>query len=171
MKIFLVGFMGCGKTTVGKYLAKKLNYIFIDLDLEITKTSGLSIQEFFSKFGEPEFRKIEHDVLLKYIRLDQNTVFATGGGMPCFNNNMDIMNQFGETVYLKRDLLTLELILQNSKKPRPLLINKENLFGEIEVMLDKRKVFYEQAKHIVKINGLLPKEKIVKMILNELNNF
>jgi len=100
MRIFLIGFMGSGKTTVGQKLARRLGYSFIDMDMQIEKESSMSINQIFKELGEDGFRRREHDLLLRIIRMD-NVVVSTGGGVPCFDNNMELINQNGMSIYLK----------------------------------------------------------------------
>ena len=94
--VFLVGFMGCGKTSWGRKLAAGLGYDFIDLDHVLEANTGITIAEYFSTHGEEEFRKLEAKIL-KETPYPQNTIVSTGGGMPCFFDNMDWMNAHGKT--------------------------------------------------------------------------
>jgi shikimate kinase len=92
--VYLIGFMGSGKTTVGRKLAKKLDHPFIDLDETIENRYRISIPTIFSKYDEKVFRKIEHETLKSLLHL-QNHVISTGGGTPCFFNNIDLINENG----------------------------------------------------------------------------
>jgi len=153
MRIFLIGFMGSGKTSFGKKLAKRLNLSFIDLDQQIEEKYKLSIPFIFEKFGEPVFRDLETSMLGSITEKD-NFVLSCGGGTPCFNSNIDIINNSGISIYLKMNERTLISRLQNSHKKRPLLDNLENeeLITEVHKLLQQREGFYNQAKHI--INGI-----------------
>jgi shikimate kinase len=104
--IFLIGFMGCGKTTLGRKLASRLDYEFIDLDDIFEEKVGMTITEYFSAFGEDAFRKLESEVL-KQTKYPENAVVSTGGGLPCFFDNMDWMNAHGKTIYIKLSPKTL----------------------------------------------------------------
>lgn len=148
--IFLTGFMGVGKTTIGKRLANHLSFDFIDTDHLIEEKIGCSISEYFKKFGESAFRKEEHAMLQEVIIQNKNTVISVGGGLPCFHNNMELMNQNGITVYLKRPPKELYQRLRQGKQNRPLLADKtdEELLDFIEKKLDEREVYYNQARII-----------------------
>ncbi|MGZ3814014.1 MAG: shikimate kinase, partial [Mucilaginibacter sp.] len=106
MKIFLIGFMGSGKTTLGRKLAGRTEYEFVDLDHKLEQQVELSIAEYFSFFGEDSFRKLESEVLKKTI-YPENVIISTGGGLPCFFDNMDWMKANGKVVYIKLTPKTL----------------------------------------------------------------
>lgn len=151
MKIFLIGFMGSGKTTLGKRLASKLRYQFVDIDKVIEASAGMSIAEYFAKFGEDAFRELE-TTTLKSLKLPDNTVIATGGGAPCFFDNLEWMNQEGTTVYLSLSPKALAQRLANAIDERPVL---KNLKGEeleqfIAERLKAREGFYKRAKLTIK---------------------
>jgi shikimate kinase len=146
MKIFLIGFMGSGKTTLGRKLAAKMGYEFIDLDHKLEQQVELSIAEYFSFFGETAFRKKESEVLKKTI-YPENAIVSTGGGLPCYFDNMDWMNAHGKTVYIKLSPKTLADRLESGKEERPLLQEKhgDELIVFIEQKLAERQNFYSQA--------------------------
>jgi shikimate kinase len=150
MKYFLVGFMGCGKTTWSRKLAAKLGYEFIDLDHVLEDKAGMSIAEYFSSFGEDAFRQLESDVL-KQTEYPENIVVSTGGGLPCFFDNMNWMNTNGKTLYIKLSPKTLADRLENSKTVRPVLQGKQGdeLVEFITGKLAEREGYYLQASHIV----------------------
>src|SRR5258708_25113313 len=100
MKIFIIGLPGSGKTTLGKQVAEKLNLPFIDLDLEIEKLEGKTVQEIFAKRKENYFRELESRTLKNFCSGKSDFVMATGGGAPGFFDNMDVMNNSGKTVFL-----------------------------------------------------------------------
>ena len=149
MKIFLIGFMGSGKTTLGRKLASRMNYEFIDLDHKLEQQAELSIAEYFSFFGEDSFRKLEADVLRK-TDYPENVIISTGGGLPCYFDNMDWMKANGKTVYLKLSPKTLAGRLESVKEERPLLQDKHGdaLIAFIEEKLADREGFYSQANII-----------------------
>jgi len=153
MKIFLIGFMGSGKTTLGRKLASKMGYEFIDLDHKLEQQVELSIAEYFSFFGEDAFRKLESEVLKKTI-YDENVVISTGGGLPCFFDNMEWMMANGKVVYIKLSPKTLADRLESGKEERPLLQDKHGdaLVTFIEQKLAEREAFYSQANIVA--NGL-----------------
>lgn len=153
MIIFLIGFMGSGKTTIGKRLSKKLKWEFIDIDNYIQHKHSLSIKEIFSEFGEDIFREWERDALHELFELS-NIIVATGGGTPCFFDNMNEMNKHGITIYLNMSAENLLRRLIDSKNERPLInkrSSKEEIRYKIDLLLNKRKLFYEQAR--VNIDG------------------
>ena len=92
MRIFLIGYMGCGKSTLGRKIASRIGLKFNDLDKSIEQEQNLSVSECFSKHGEKWFREVEHNILIETFQQD-NTIIATGGGTPCFFDNMDLMNE------------------------------------------------------------------------------
>lgn len=150
MRIFLIGFMGSGKTTLGKQLARKLGYRFIDQDDYIEETSGLTIAEYFSRNGEQAFRKYEHEALKNLLEFD-NVVISTGGGTPCFFNNIDIMNENGLAIYLRMKPEVLKSRLKHAQAERPLIKGKteEELLEFIKFKLTEREPFYLKAKHVI----------------------
>lgn len=151
MKIFIIGYMCSGKSTVGKRLARKLNYDFIDLDLYFEEKYHISVDDFFKKYGDDAFRKIETKLLNEILTKD-NIVISTGGGTPCFNENMNLMKNNGVSVYLKMHINSLKDRILNSKKQRPLLknISEDNIDDFLSDHLSKREVFYQQADFTVK---------------------
>lgn len=149
MKIFLIGYMGCGKSTKAKQLAHRLECPVIDLDAEIVTKTGKTIAEFFAEFGEQGFRDYESE-MLKNFDYPEQCVVATGGGLPCFFDNMDWMNANGETVYLRMEPAALVSRLHNRQK-RPLIkdLNDEQLLEFIKIKLQEREPFYMKANVIV----------------------
>lgn len=120
MNIYLIGFMGCGKSTVGKELARKLNMKFTDLDVQIEAALKKTVDQVFRQDGEAAFRLAESK-LLQSTCSEKNVVVATGGGTPCFHDNLKYMNQTGITVYIQMHSASLYRRLSMSKKKRPLL--------------------------------------------------
>ncbi|MGM0496669.1 MAG: shikimate kinase [Bacteroidota bacterium] len=147
MQIFLIGFMGSGKSTVGKKLANKLNYGFLDVDEMIQKGEDTAIEEIFQNMGEAYFRQLENKYLRSLPENSGNYVIATGGGLPCHDGNMEYMNQRGLTVYLKMNTGQLFYRLKHAKKSRPLLQNKteDEIVEYIKKKLGEREPFYNQA--------------------------
>ena len=117
-RVFLVGYMGVGKTTIGKILSKELDVEFIDLDKYIENRYRKTIQEIFSEKGEDKFRIIERE-MLREVSTFQNVLISTGGGTPCFFDNMEVMNRRGITVYVKASVEQLVSRLVASKNVRP----------------------------------------------------
>jgi shikimate kinase len=153
MKIFLIGFMGSGKTTFGRKLSKALDYEFIDLDKLIESKAEIGIAEYFEKFGEPAFRELEKSTL-QDTKFPDKAIISTGGGTPCFSGNMDWMNNHGITAYLSLPPQALADRLEKGQAERPLIkdLNKNELVGFITEKLASREKFYKKANFIV--NGL-----------------
>lgn len=147
--------MGSGKSTAGRKLASKLGFSFLDTDILFEEQYKISILNFFEKYSEEVFRKIEHNILKKAL-LSNNTVVSTGGGTPCFLNNMDLINKSSFSVYIKMHINSIENRLNNSQKPRPLLkeISQSNLRSFIEKQILEREEYYNQANLIIKGENL-----------------
>lgn len=144
--VVLIGFMGCGKSTLGKKLARQLGYHFLDSDEEIERISGQTVPALFEELGETHFRELETEYL-KSLQPGQGIVLSTGGGMPCFNNNMELIKKLGTSFYLKLSPHELASRLKIAKKSRPLAAgkNEEELYFYIKEMLNQRNEFYLQA--------------------------
>ncbi|WP_447766682.1 shikimate kinase [Sphingobacterium faecium] len=166
--IFLIGYMGSGKTTLAKKLASKLELPFIDTDDEIVKEVGMSITEYFQLHGEEKFRALEREHLQKIAQ--QKAIVSTGGGSPCFFDNMQWMNENGVSVYLQMSPKALfDRLSQSKLHKRPILIGKteEELFNFISEKLVEREPFYKQAHLIIdQINT--PVEDLVLLLKNYL---
>lgn len=153
--IYIIGFMGCGKTTTGRKLAADLDWNFIDLDRKIEEHTGKTIPEIFSLYGEEYFRLTESQVL-KSLGVEKNVVISTGGGTPCFGDNMDFMLDAGLTVYLKMTPAGLKERLSHSTGKRPLIagIPLEGLQDFIEQKLSSREKWYNRAEIHIETNDL-----------------
>ena len=167
-KIYLVGFMGAGKTTFGKVLASRMNYKFYDLDKEFEKKYKITVDLFFKKYGEKLFRELEYNLLLSTGNLE-NAVISTGGGTPCFYNSMDWIKKNGTSIYLNLPPKVLFDRLSNAKKKRPLVAEKNDgeLLVYIEEKLKEREPFYRKADLI--ISGISLSVDSVISIINRLN--
>jgi shikimate kinase len=162
--VFLIGFMGCGKTTLGRKLASRLGYMFMDLDHILEAQEGITIAEYFARHGEDAFRLLESEAL-KHTPYPEHAVISTGGGLPCFFDNMDWMNAHGKTVYIKLSPKTLASRLENEKEERPLLRQHhgEALVNFITDKLREREKFYNKANIIA--DGLsLTAEKVEQIL-------
>jgi len=148
--IFLTGFSGSGKSSKGAFLAKKYQKNFIDLDNYIVEKNNKTISEIFENEGEQEFRKLEHNAL-KEISALKNSIVATGGGTPCFFDNMTLMNKSGVTIFLKTSVETLFKRLVSDKKSRPLLAGKsdDEILEYIKKELKMREKFYNMAQYAI----------------------
>jgi shikimate kinase len=143
LKIFLLGYMGSGKTTVGRKLAGHMGYSFLDMDTEIEKQQGMTINQVFEKQGEAFFRSLEHELLLKIFNMD-NLVISTGGGVPCFGNNLELINKNGVSVYLRLTPEILTSRLRFSRKTRPLIneLPEDELLNFVHQQLEQRESWY-----------------------------
>ncbi len=145
--VFLIGYMGCGKSTLGRALQRHSGLDFIDLDSYIENRFHASISELFAARGEEGFRRIEAAMLDEVSQLS-DVVIACGGGTPCFFNNMDLMNQRGLTVWLTTPLPRLFERLQRNRSRRPILAGKsdEELMDFITAALREREPYYSRAQ-------------------------
>lgn len=144
--IILIGFMGCGKSTLGKKIAKKLSYEFVDMDELIEKAEKKTVSQIFEENGEEYFRLKEKELLQTFIGSNQK-IISTGGGAPCFINNMELINNLGVSIYIKLSPKALVSRLLNEKGKRPLIsqLSNEELLQFITDSLSKRELFYNQA--------------------------
>ena len=165
--IILIGYMGSGKSTLGKKIARKLNFEFLDTDSAIEEQEGMTIAAIFEQSGEAYFRDLEHNLLLSLKNKDK-IVIATGGGMPCFKGNMDLLNELGRTFYLKRSVNELLHRLVNAKRVRPLIAGKSpaKLADFIEQNLELRNPFYQKAKYVLERDQQTPEfiETVLKYL-------
>ncbi len=160
MKVYLIGFMASGKTTVGIELAKNLSYEFIDLDAYIENKYSKTIKQIFEFNGEDHFRILENEALREVSAIDGNVIIAAGGGTSCFYNSIDFMNKTGLTIYLKTEVSDLVARLISSKTERPLLWGKtqQELNDYILRVLDERKKYYEKAKITIESSSVNVKQ-------------
>lgn len=157
--IFLLGYMASGKTTIGKALAKDLQMNFIDLDEFIETKENKSVAQIFDSLGESEFRVLENKYLNELLTFS-NTIFALGGGTPCFYDNIKLINANGLSIYLKVSAIELQQRLQNDSSKRPLIHNlKDEEYMEfIQQQIGQRESFYLQAD-IISVDGDIDKIK------------
>lgn len=169
MKILLIGYMGSGKSTIGKRLAKELHMDFIDMDDWIEERAGQSIGQIFKDNGVDHFRLLETKTLTKLSK-KENLVIATGGGAPCFNNNIRRMLEMGKVIYLQSSPEKLANRLQSETDHRPILKGKNDkaLLKFIKEQLAERRKFYNQA-HLT-IRTCNPISQIVDRIIFRLKN-
>ena len=164
-RLFLIGYMCAGKTTIGTALAQQLGYRFIDLDQYIEQLEGKSVSAIFADKGEAYFRQLEKKALLDMF-LQEGVVVATGGGTPCQGNNMALMNQHGITVFLNPSLDELANRLAIGKQTRPLLKDKTDaemhLF--IEKMMQQRLPYYRQAHYTCNGNLTTGATEIINLL-------
>jgi len=161
VRIILIGYMGAGKTTIGKALAKELNVQFYDLDWYITSRMRKTVAQIFEERGEEGFREIEKNMLHEVAEFE-DVIISCGGGTPCFFDNIDYMNQQAPVVYLKVEPETLYMHLKMSKNDRPLLRGKsqEELITFIREQLKVREPFYTKARYTLDVTLMDDYEKI-----------
>lgn len=153
--IFLIGMPAVGKTHWGNKIATEYKIPFIDLDLYIAEQEKASISALFAMYGENGFREREQKYLGKLVSTTTvTTIFACGGGTPCFSDNMDVLKKSGTVIYLQSDIALLLNNLKNSDEKRPLLNNRGDLAVYLQDMLVKRKKFYEQAHYILSVKDV-----------------
>lgn len=155
-KIILLGYMGCGKSTIASRLSKITKIPYVDLDNNIEERTNLSINEIFKQRGEIYFRKLEHEIFVELVNSPQNMIIGLGGGTPCYANNHELLkgdNVF--SIYLNASIETLFGRLVYNKSKRPLLADKtdEELKEFIAQHLFERNFYYNQAKYKVSIDG------------------
>lgn len=151
MNIIIIGFMGCGKTTIGRKLAVRLGYRFIDTDHQIEREQNARVKEIFAEKGEIHFRGLETDLLKRLVRTN-NTVIATGGGILTTPGNMEIIRKIGVSIYLKACVDDIfERISRNTKRP---MLQTENPRKTVVTLLEKRECLYEQADRIINTESL-----------------
>ena len=155
MVIYLIGYMASGKSNLGQILAEKLGYAFVDIDYLFEERFRISVFDFFEKYDEKGFRKIEQS-LLKETSGWQNVVVATGGGTPCFFDNMHVIRESGISVYLHWEVHALLRRLRQVKRKRPLLrdIPAAELETRVASQLSQREFYYSQADCIVEAENL-----------------
>lgn len=161
-RVIIVGYMGAGKTTVGRALAKELGMRFYDLDWYIEGRMRKTVPQLFAERGEDGFRQVERTMLHEAAEFE-DIILSCGGGTPCFFDNMEYMNSRGDTVYLKASPEVLCAHLRMGKTRRPLLEGKtpEQLLGFVTEQLARREQYYMQARHVLDVNLLDNYEKII----------
>jgi len=163
-RIFLTGFMGSGKTTLGRFFAKEYGYSFIDLDHYIEGRYFKTINQIFEESGEEGFRLIEQKAL-KEVSEIEDVIIATGGGTPCFFDNMDYMNSCGLTIFINVSIPELTIRLEKAKSKRPLLKdkNKEEIGEYIKEKLQARLPYYQKSQLTIEGKDMYKKEDLAKM--------
>lgn len=163
-KIVLVGYMGSGKTTVGKLLSEKTGIPFFDLDEIIEINTQKTISELFLELGEIKFRKLEHETLNHFLATQIDFILSLGGGTPCYaNNHLQLQKEGITSIYLKASIEELFRRLMPEKSHRPLIseMNSEDFQEFIAKHLFERSYFYNQAKHVVSVEGKTKDEIVV----------
>ena len=165
IRIFLVGYMGAGKTTLGRALSREMQVSFIDLDWYIEERFHKTVRQLFEERGEDGFREIEKKMLHEVAEFE-NVIVATGGGTPCFFDNMDYMNACGDAVFLDVDKDVLFRRLRIAKQQRPLLAEKtdDELRAFIDMALEKRLPYYRKARYVISGNELEDRSQIKRTV-------
>lgn len=168
MNIFIIGYMASGKTTIGKALAKKINFQFIDLDQYIENKEERSVSDIFATRGEIYFRNIETKYLIELIDKDEKSIISLGGGTPCYGNNLELLLNANNalSVYLKASLVELVRRLYLDKDSRPLIAHlktEEALLEFVGKHLFERSNYYRQASRTIKID-----DKTIETIVEEI---
>lgn len=167
--LFLVGYMGCGKSTLGRKLARRLGVAFVDTDALVEEREGAAVADVFRYEGEEHFRQVEREVLEDVIASEDAAVVSTGGGLPVWGDNMQRMNEAGDTVYLRRSAEQIARRLSpygRQKRPRLRGLSDEELVGFMERDMAAREPFYTQARLIVDCTETSD-EELVERILRE----
>lgn len=154
-KIILLGYMGCGKSTIAKELSKKIEIPFVDLDEFIEKKVGTTIKSIFADKGEIHFRKLEHECFVELLNFTEPIIIGLGGGTPCYANNHELLKRDDVlSIYLKASIDTLVNRLSLNKSNRPLIANKndEEMKEFIATHLFERSYYYNQAQYKVAVD-------------------
>ena len=166
MNISFIGMMGSGKTTISKLLAEKLvSFSFVDTDALIVQKEGVSINEIFDKKGEPYFRSVETEIL-KLVLVADNQIISTGGGIVKSEENLSLLKEKSKVFYLSADVNTLfSRVKGNNERP---LLNSDDMYKKIELLLEQRKALYEKADFVIDTVDKTP-EQIVCEIIEKLS--
>lgn len=166
--LVLVGFMGCGKSTIGKLLAEQLEMPFIDSDALIETEQQMTVSEIFASKGEAAFREMERQFCANLSAMPA-TVIAVGGGLPCYFDNLEVLKANGKVIYINASLQTITKRLKQEREHRPLIqhLTDNELFPFVEEKLTERKDFYKKAD-IIMPNELDKPEKVIEKLLKAL---
>lgn len=162
-KIILLGYMGCGKSTIADSLSKNIKIPFVDLDKYIEEKTQLTIKTIFEQYGEVYFRKLEHGYFIELLNAPEPLIIGLGGGTPCYANNHELLRgENRQSIYLKASVDTLFNRLSSNKSKRPLIANKndDELKEFIAIHLFERSYYYNQAQHVVVVDGRTVEETV-----------
>jgi shikimate kinase len=166
-KIILLGYMGCGKSTIANNLSEKTMIPFLDLDQYIEEKSNLTIKELFEKYGEIYFRKLEHEAFVTLLNKKESLILGLGGGTPCYANNHELLQRPDViSIYLKASIPTLFERLSKNKSKRPLIANLND--AELQEFIAKhlfdRSYYYNQAQHKVSVDDKTVAETVESIV-------
>ena len=167
MKLFLVGYMGCGKSSLGRKVARRGAMRFVDMDLLIEEREGASVSDIFYYQGEEYFRLREREIIEEIAAEDGDVVVSTGGGVPTWRDNMARMNEVGECVYLRRTAEQIASRLSphgRQKRPKLRGLNDEELVAFMTANMAEREPYYSQAKHCIDCASMSDEELIEKIL-------
>lgn len=168
-KIILLGYMGCGKSTIANKLSKNIGIPFVDLDIKIEEKVNLSINAIFEKHGEIYFRKLEHEVFIELLNSPERLIIGLGGGTPCYANNHELLKADNVvSIYLKASIETLFSRLSANKSKRPLIANKsdEEMKEFIATHLFERSFYYNQAQYKVSVDDKTIDQVVLDIVSN-----
>lgn len=172
MKIFLIGYMGCGKSTLGRKIAKATGYTFVDTDSAIENREGASVTDIFRYEGEEYFRRVEREVIEEFATSAEDMVISTGGGAPVWRDNVTYMNSMGNTFYLQRTAVQIASRLSphgRQKRPKLRGLNDEELIAFMTVNMAEREPYYAQATYRIDCAEKSDAE-IVEIILRQIKD-
>lgn len=167
MKLFLVGYMGCGKSSLGRKIAKRAEMRFVDMDSVIEKREGASVSDIFRYEGEEYFRGKERELIEEVALAEDDVVVSTGGGVPTWQDNMSRMNEIGVVVYLRRTAERIASRLSphgRQKRPKLRGLNDEELVRFMRENMAEREPFYSQARYCIDCDNLGDEELIEKIV-------
>lgn len=170
MKLFLVGYMGCGKSTLGRKIAKATGYAFVDMDSTIESREGASVADIFHYEGEEYFRKAERQLLEELAQKEEDMIVSTGGGTPVWRDNVEFMNVAGHTVYLRRTAEQIASRLSphgRQKRPKLRGLNDEELVAFMKTNMAEREPYYAKASVVIDCEKYSDAE-IIEMILQQI---
>lgn len=173
VKLFLVGYMGCGKSSLGRKLAKVTGFEFVDMDSVIEQREGATISDIFNYAGEDYFRCAERALIEELATSEQNTIISTGGGAPTWKDNMDFMNSAGECIYLRRTAEQIASRLSphgRQKRPKLRGLNDEELVAFMTKNMAEREPYYSKAGRIIEC-AERSDEQIIEIILSYIKDY
>lgn len=172
MKIFLVGYMGCGKSTLGRKIAKVAGLNFVDMDSKIEQREGASVADIFHYEGEEYFRRAERQLMEELAAQDEDMVISTGGGAPVWRDNVEFMNQAGKTFYLRRSARQIASRLSphgRQKRPKLRGLNDEELVAFMTENIAEREPYYAKAEYCIECEERSDAE-IIEIILQHIKD-